>query len=208
MQNNNVSHTQMSNLSPSEFDYTFTDKELQDILGFMEHQACGPDASVTSAPPPFLTVPPPSGLGLQFQPHPAPVQSGSRLAVHPYDQTSTARVKGEVASSSTGFAPVIAGATAPLVGGHARTRSGACPAATLNLSDRHLQQIQGTATNRQDRGQPIATCDFLSSCCWRLHLSDNCTVLKYFFGFGGLQSQGNTSVIAQLKNNAETESTH
>lgn len=156
MQNHSLSHnSQMPNLSPSEFDYTFTDKELQDILGFMEHQACGPDATITSAPPPFLAAPPPSMLGLQFQPHPAPVQSGSTLAVHPYDQASTAGVKGEIASSSTSFAPVLAGANGSLAVGHSRTRSGACPAATnsMNLSDRHLQQIQGTITNRQDRGQ-------------------------------------------------------
>ena len=158
MQNHCLKESQIPNMSPSEFDYTFTDKELQDILGFMEHQACGPDAPVTSAPPPIFAAPPPSILGLQFQPHPAPVQSGDTLAVHPGDQASTAGVKGEIASSSTGFAPVISGANGSLAGEHPRTRSGACPAAThsINLSDRHLQQIQGTATNRQDRGQPSA----------------------------------------------------
>lgn len=157
MHNHSLSQSsQIPNLSPNEFDYTFTDRELQDILGFMEHQACGPDAPATSAAPPFLAAPPPSVLGLQFQPHPPPVQSGSTLAVHPYDQASTARVKGEIGSSSTGFAPVVAGANVPLAGGHPRTRSGACPTATnsMNLSDRHLQQIQGAVTNRQDRGQP------------------------------------------------------
>ena len=158
MQNHNANHFQMPNFSPNEFDYTFTDKELQDILGFMEHQACGPDASVTTAPPPFLAAPPPSVLGLQFQPHPAPVQSGSTLSVHPYDQASTAGVKGETPCGSTGFAPIVAASNGPLAGAHPRTRSGACPVATnsMNLSDRPLQQIQGPATNRQDKGQPSA----------------------------------------------------
>lgn len=161
MQNHSLPHTsQICNPAPNEFDYTFTDKELQDILGFMEHQAGAPDTAVTMAPPPFFAVPPPSGLGLQFQPHPAPVQSGSTLAVHPFDHSSTAGVKGEVASSSTGFAPTIIGANGfPIAGGHPRTRSSAFAAATnsVNPSDRRLQQIQGTATNRQDKGQPVAT---------------------------------------------------
>lgn len=162
MQNRSLPQTsQICNFAPSEFDYTFTDKELQDILGFMEHQAGGPDTAVNMAPPPFLAVPPPSGLGLQFQPHSAPVQSGSTLAVHPHDHSSSAGVKGEVASSSTGFASAIAGANGfPLAGGPPRARSNAFAVGTnsLNLPDRRLQPIQGTTTNRQDRGQSVALC--------------------------------------------------
>lgn len=208
MQNRTVSHTsQIPNLSPNDFDYTFTDRELQDILGFMEHQAGGPDAIHTSAPPSFLAAPPASVLGLQFQPHAAPVQSGSTLAVHPYDPPSTPGVTGDVASSSSGLAlaPVLAGVNDPMARGHTRTRSGASPAATnvMNQADRHLQQIQGTATNRQDRGQPIAKSDtpfllLLLTPIW-VHAS---------FCFAGLQSHGKTSVTARSKSSAETESTH
>lgn len=155
MQNHSLPHSsQICNPAPNEFDYTFTDKELQDILGFMEHQAGGPDTAVTMAAPPFFAVPPPSGLGLQFQPHPAPVQSGSTSHLAPFDHSSTAGVKGEVASSSTGFAPTVLGANGfPLAGGHPRTRSSAFAAAStsMNPSDRRLQQIPGTATNRQDK---------------------------------------------------------
>lgn len=162
MQNHTVSHTsQIPNLSPNEFDYTFTDRELQDILGFMEHQASGPAATHTSAPPPFLAAPPASVLGLQFQPHAAPMQSGSTLAVHLYDPPITPGVTGDVASGSSGLAPVLVSVNDPVARGHPRTRSGASPAATdvRNQADKHLQQIQGAATNRLDRGQPIAKSD-------------------------------------------------
>lgn len=163
MQNHTIMHnSQIPSLSPNEFDYTFTDRELQDILGFMEHQAGGPDAPNTSAPPPFLAAPPPSVLGLQFQPHPAPVQSVTTLPGHPYDPASTTRVKGDVASSSS--APALAGINDPLARGHPRTRSGAGPA-TTNEADRDLQQIQATTTNRQDRGQPTSKSDTLSCHC-------------------------------------------
>lgn len=166
MQNHSLPQSsQMTNFSPTEFDYTFTDKELQDILGFMEHQAGGQDAAATPAPPPFLSQPSPSGLGLQFQPHPAPVQSGSTLGPHSYDQKSTAGVKGEPASSSTGFGPGLGVSTANgvnLAGGHPGTRSNAfgpaATAATLPERRSSLQQIQSTAAPRQDRGQSSSSC--------------------------------------------------
>lgn len=177
MQNHTVFHTsQMPNLSPNEFDYTFTDRELQDILGFMEHQAGGAAANHTSAPSSFLAAPPASVLGLQFQPHAAPLQSGSTLAVHPYDP-STPGVTGDIASSSSGL--VLAGVNDPVARGHPRTRSGASPAATnvVNQADRHLQQIQGTATNRQDRGQPIAKSDTAFLLLLLLYLPLECILL-------------------------------
>ena len=178
MQNQSVPQSsQISNLSPNEFDYTFTDKELQDILGFMEHQAGGQDAAATSVPPPFLSAPPPSSLGLQFQPHPAPVQSGSTVAALPYDQNSTAGVKGEVASSSNGFVPTFGGTNGlHLAGGHPGTRSNAYHTNSMQLPDRRssLQPIQGTATNRQDRGQKAASCNMLHCCFLYLQSPISC----------------------------------
>lgn len=156
MQNHNIPQaSQMTSFAPAEFDYTFTDKELQDILGFMEHQAGGQDSAATLATPPFLTVPAPVGLGLQFQPHSAPVQSGSTLTAHPYDQNSTAGVKGEPASSTTGFGSGFAANGVSMPGGHSGTRSNAfAPALNiLPIPERRssLQQIQGTTAPRQDR---------------------------------------------------------
>ena len=162
MQDHNLpQNSQISHPTPNEFDYTFTDKELQDILGFMEHQAGGQDAAVASVPPPFMSGPPPSGLGLQFQPHIPPVQSGSTLAALPYDQSSNAGVKREVAVSSTGFAPAFANSNGfSLAGAHSGTRSNAyAPGiSSVHMPERRssLQQIQGTSSNRQDKGQQCA----------------------------------------------------
>lgn len=158
MQNNSISEgSQMTSASPTEFDYTFTDKELQEILGFMEHQAGGPDAAPTQAPPPFLSVPAQAGLSLQFQPHPIPVQSGSTLAAPPFDQSGVG-LKGEPSSSSTGYThlyPSHNGAALSRVNTGSRS-SNFAPASSSQLApDRRpsLQQIQGTAAPKQDRGQ-------------------------------------------------------
>lgn len=71
-----------------DFDYTFTDRELQDILGFMEKQA---DGFEQPAPLPFLSAPSPTPSALQFQPHTAkvpdkhcPVSSPSSDEVDPF----------------------------------------------------------------------------------------------------------------------------
>eukprot|EP00887_Chlorella_sp_A99_P001050 scaffold14.g1050.t1 len=62
---------------PSAFDYTFTDKELHDLLGYMERQqstgrvAAG-EGQQGEAQLPFL--PSAGSLSLQFQPHPSPLQ--------------------------------------------------------------------------------------------------------------------------------------
>ncbi|KAA6418810.1 MAG: hypothetical protein FRX49_11167 [Trebouxia sp. A1-2] len=146
---------QMAHLPPAEFDYTFTDKELQDILGFMEHQAGGQDAVATPNPPPFLSASPPSGLGLQFQPHPTPVQSGGTLTPHPYDQNSTAGIKRETALSSTGFESGCGAPHGVRSTGYLEKRSSAFTP-TLNplpLAEKRssLQQNQSTSAIRQDR---------------------------------------------------------
>ena len=209
MQNQSVAqNSQISNLSPNEFDYTFTDKELQDILGFMEHQAGGQDAAATSVPPPFLSAPPPSSLGLQFQPHSAPVQSGSTVAARPYDQNNTAGVKGEAASSSTGFVPTFGSSNGlPLAGGHPGTRSNAYNTNSMHLLDRRssLQPIQGTATNRQDRGQKAASC---TSCIAASCVCDLAEGMPHYYvqvSWPCLQNHDNTLVIALWRNNEEIE---
>lgn len=158
MQDPNVpNNLQMAHLSPAEFDYTFTDKELQDILGFMEHQAGGQDAMATPNPPPFLSASPPSGLGLQFQPHPTPVQSGGTLTPHPYDQNSTAGIKRETTLSSTGFESGCGAPNGVKLTGYLGTRSNAfAPALNpLPLAEKRssLQQSQSTSAIRQDRGE-------------------------------------------------------
>ena len=148
----------MASASPTEFDYTFTDKELQEILGFMEHQAGGQDAAVTAAPPPFLSAPAQSGLALQFQPHAVPVQSGSTLSAHPYDQSSGVGMKAEPSSGSTGYGHAYAGVNGVSMSrGHTGPRQNSfAPASSSQLApDRRtsLQQIQGSTAPKLDRGQ-------------------------------------------------------
>ena len=162
MQNNSVPHSsQMRTVSPTEFDYTFTDKELQEILGFMAHQAGGQDAAATQAPPPFLSAPAQAGLSLQFQPHMAPVQSGSTLSAHPYDQSGVAGVKGEPSSSSTGYGHAYNGINGVSMSrGNVGSRSSSyAPASSSQLAPERrtsLQQIQGTTIQKLDKGHDQA----------------------------------------------------
>lgn len=208
MQDQSLHHSlQMTNLSPAEFDYTFTDKELQDILGFMEHQAGGQDATATPAPPPFLSGPPPSGLGLQFQPHPAPVQSGSTLTPQPYDQNATAGVKGEPASSSTAFKSVYGAANGAVVSaGHPSTRSNVYAPApapnTLPLSERRStsQQFQGTSAVRPDRGEWCCIASELRLQTLCVHKAGGKSRIR-------MQNRSSTSVTVQLRSSEETGST-
>ena len=177
MQNNSAPQSgHMASASPTEFDYTFTDKELQEILGFMEHQAGGQDTAVTAAPPPFLSAPAQSGLALQFQPHAAPVQSGSTLTAHPYDQSSGVGMKAEPSSGSTGYAHAYAGVNGVSMSrGQAGPRQNSYgPASSSQLApDRRtsLQQIQGSTAPKLDRGQEpftlCQTCKSFSHYCMR-----------------------------------------
>lgn len=146
-------------LSPAEFDYTFTDKELQDILGFMELQQQGGQEPASSTPP-FFPGSSPNGLSLQFQPHPPPVQSGGTVAAQPYAQHRFAGVKGDAASSSSAYDSGYGAVNGvPLVMGHPGTRSNSFAQAPppVPLLDKRpsLQQAPsfGASGSKVDRGR-------------------------------------------------------
>lgn len=157
----------LPNLSPAEFDYTFTDKELQDILGFMELQQQGGQEPATTTPP-FFPASSPNGLGLQFQPHSPPIQSGSTVAVQPYDQNQFVGVKADAASSSNAYGSGYGSMNGvPLVMGHPATRSNSFAHAPAPIPDRRpsLQQAQsfGASGSKVDRGSLSLLSE---SSCW------------------------------------------
>lgn len=151
-------HGAATSLSPAEFDYTFTDKELQDILGFMELQQQGGQESASYTPP-FLPASSPNGLSLQFQPHPPPVQSGSTVAAQPYDQPPYVGSKGDAVSSSSAYGSAYGAVNGvPLNMGRPGTRSNTIaqmPPPILQPDKRsNLQQAPsyGTSGGKSDRG--------------------------------------------------------
>ena len=148
----------LSHLSPAEFDYTFTDKELQDILGFMELQQQGGQEPATTTPP-FFPASSPNGLSLQFQPHSPPIQSGSTAAVQLYDQHQFVGVKADAASSSNAYGSGYGAMNGvPLVMGHPGTRSNSfahapapAPIPDKRPSLQHSQSF-GASGSKADRG--------------------------------------------------------
>lgn len=181
MQNNTrPQNGALPNVSPTAFDYTFTDKELQDILGFMELQQQGGHEPATSTPP-FFPASSPNGLGLQFQPHPPPIQSGSTVAVQPYDQSQYVGVRGDAASSSSAYSSGFGAARGvPLVMGHPGIRTNSFAHAPSSSTDKQpsLQQTPsfGVPSSKVDRGSQSLTATTvhrsLSSQAQHCHLTE------------------------------------
>ncbi len=60
-------------------EYTFSEAELQDILGFMERQQADGAFDPSAASMPFLNPPNPGPVALQFQPHTYSLESTTQL---------------------------------------------------------------------------------------------------------------------------------
>lgn len=146
------------NFTPAEFDYTFTDRELQDILGFMElQQTQGQSQEPPTSTPSFFPASSPASLGLQFQPHPPQGNPLGSAPVHAFDQKFVGS-KGDAPSSSSAYGSGLGAPNGGLAAGHPATRSnsisqGPAPAPFPDKRPSLLQaQSFGTSGNKADRG--------------------------------------------------------